>query len=81
MEPETSWFLVGFVSVVPQWELLYYIFMRWSQQVTNTVSYHIDLIYSITPVCVTMFSVNFEEILREHCYSCISGKRLALESF
>ena len=23
MEPETSWFLVGFASTVPQWELLY----------------------------------------------------------
>ena len=28
IEPETSWLLVGFISAVPQWELLYVYFVN-----------------------------------------------------
>ena len=43
IEPTTSWFLVGFVSAPPQWELLWFYFnyctqsTEWLPQVTETI--------------------------------------------
>ena len=38
IEPETSWFLVGFVSAVPQWELPTFLFPH-LKQCTNHLEF------------------------------------------
>ena len=54
---------------------------RVNKQVIKPVSYQVDLIHSITPVCVTVFNANFGEILGEYSYSYTSVHSISLEVF
>ena len=47
IEPATSWFLVGFISVVPQWELLKECLYKTEILVSNVVQRVKDLVLSL----------------------------------